>query len=56
MKNTAICKKYFEDSEYLLTDMVEDSGQDLQTCLDMLYDYKQAVFGEVIDNRHIHSK
>jgi hypothetical protein len=50
--HTAICKKYFEDSTYLLSDMMEDSGQDLQACLDLLYDYKEAVFGEVVDNRH----
>ena len=50
-KHNGICKRFYVDDEYMLADMVEDTGLNLKSCIDLLYDYKERVFGEYVTER-----
>lgn len=50
-KHFATCKKFYIDESYMLCDMMEDTGLDGKACIDLLYNYKEEVFGEFVSER-----
>lgn len=50
-KHAAICKKFFNDDTYELCEMMEDIGLDGKSCIDLLYNYKEEVFGVFVEDR-----
>ena len=48
LKHKAIAKRFFEDDEYMFDAMIDDTGYTMIQCIDLLYDYKEQVFGEYV--------
>jgi len=44
-------KKFYQDDEYELIDLVDDIGLPIKICIDLLYDYKEMILGEFVNER-----